>query len=212
MTMNKPLKFVFTGGCYSGKTTSMNIIKKILEEKGKKVIYLDELIRRYDIGSIDDIRNNPNAYMDLQYEIITAKMESEIEADELINSNICILIDRAVTDSLFYLTFYVSKNSLDEEHQQKFIKLFNKLNSYLIETPNIYDYIFEFTPIKKLEEQDTFRPKNLKDFQHIEYEMIKKYNKIYYDSHPGFMTIDLNNIPLKDVENFWREKLEKIIK
>ena len=188
----------------------MSLIKEILEEKGKKVIFLDELIRKHDIGSIDEIRNNPNAYMDLQYNIITSKMQSEIEASSSIEPNVYVLVDRAVTDSLFYLTFYVSKNSLDDEHQKKFINLFHSLNDYLSKTSEIYDYIYEFIPIKKLEEQDTFRPKNLKEFQNIEYEMIKKYNKIYYDGHKGFNEIDLNNIPLNKMKEFWRKKLEDI--
>lgn len=202
---------VFTGGCYSGKTTSMNIIKDLLEKQGKKVLYLDELIRNYEIGSIDEIRSNANAYMDLQYEIISSKMQSEIEANSINNSNLIVLVDRAVTDSLFYLTFYVNKNSLDEDHQKKFINLFHKLNSYLSDTPKIYDHIFEFTPIKKIEEQDIYRPKNLKEFQNIEYEMIKKYNKIYYSEHPGFTKIDLNDIPLSEMTTYWEEKLKDVL-
>ena len=76
----KPKIIVFTGGCYSGKTTSMEIIKKLLEEQGKSVIFLDELIRKYNIESIDDIRKDANKYMDLQYDIISGKIQAELKS------------------------------------------------------------------------------------------------------------------------------------
>jgi len=205
--MNCPKVLVFTGGCYSGKTTSMQVIKEILEEKGKNVIFLDELIRRHKIGSIDEIRRDPNKYMELQNDIIRGKMDSEKYSYKNFNENTVILVDRSVTDSLFYLTFYVDKNSLDIEHQKQFITLFNDLNDYLDTVSDIYTYIFEFTPLKEVIENDNFRPQNLKDLQNIEYKMIKKYNLLYFHNHSGYMSIDLNNVSKDNMKEYWKNLL-----
>lgn len=197
----KPKIIVFTGGCYSGKTTSMEIIKKLLEEQGKSVIFLDELIRKYNIESIDDIRKDANKYMDLQYDIISGKIQAELKS--YYSNYDYVLVDRSVTDSLFYLTFYVDKNNLDEEHQSKFINLFHHLNEYLLRVSDIYSYILEFQPIKNLIVEDKFRPQNLKELQEIEYEMIKKYNQLYFSKHQGYKHINLNFIPFEKMETFW---------
>ena len=197
----KPKIIVFTGGCYSGKTTSMEIIKKLLEEQRKSVIFLDELIRKYNIESIDDIRKDANKYMDLQYDIISGKIQAELKS--YYSNYDYVLVDRSVTDSLFYLTFYVDKNNLDEEHQSKFINLFHHLNEYLLRVSDIYSYILEFQPIKNLIAEDKFRPQNLKELQEIEYEMIKKYNQLYFSKHSGYKQINLNFIPFKKMETFW---------
>lgn len=204
----KPKILVFTGGCYSGKTTSMTIIKELLENQGKSVIFLDELIRKYNIESIDKIRKDANKYMDLQYDIISGKIQAELKS--YYSNYDIILVDRSVTDSLFYLTFYVDKNNLDNEHQQKFIQLFHSLNDYLDKVNNIYTYIFEFSPIQNLVEQDKFRPNNLKELQQIEYEMIKKYNQLYFNNHNGYMNIDLNKIPLDQMKVFWNNKIKEL--
>lgn len=208
--MNKPKILVFTGGCYSGKTTSMEIVKDILEKRGRKVIFLDELIRKHNIGSIDEIRKDPNKYMDLQYDIINGKIDSELYSFNNFDENTVILVDRSVTDSLFYLTFYVDKNSLDDEHTNKFIELFHLLNDYLSQVDRIYTYIFEFSPIKKLVQEDSFRPQKLKELQNIEYQMIKKYNFLYFHNHDGYMSIDLNNVAINDMTNFWTNKIDDL--
>ena len=208
--MSRPKFLVFTGGCYSGKTTSMEVIKDILEAQGKKVVFLDELIRRHKIGSIDEIRRDPNKYMELQNDIIRGKMDSEKYSYNNFDENTIILVDRSVTDSLFYLTFYVDKNSLDIEHQTQFIKLFHDLNKYLEEVNNVYTYIFEFTPLKNLIENDIFRPQNLKELQNIEYEMIKKYNFLYFHNHDGYMSIDLNSISKDEMYMYWTNLLNSL--
>lgn len=208
MDNKKSKLIVFAGGCHSGKTSSINVIENLLKNRGKSVISLNELIRKYNIESIDDIRKDPNKYVDIQYNIITGKISAEIEA---VSSDYdFILIDRSVTDSLFYLTFYVDKNNLDTEHQQKFIKLFHYLNNYLNDVNNIYTYIFEFVPIRQLQENDTFRPQNLKDLQEIEYEMIKKYNKLYFNNHNGYIKIDLNGMKLENLSDFWKNKIKEL--
>lgn len=213
--MSKPIYITFTGGCYSGKTTSINIIKQILEEKGKNVIMFNELIRNHNIGSIDDIRKNPNKYMELQDNIIRGKidMEKSIKNDPSYDSNTIVLIDRAVTDSLFYLTFYVYKNGLDEYHQEMFFNLFDYLNEYLDNIKSIYDYILEFKPIENKVEEDSFRPQNLNRMQRVEYEMIIKYNHRYFENiyfRYNYIKIDLNKVNINDMKQYWEEKLNNM--
>lgn len=210
--MNKPKYIVFTGGCYSGKTTSMEIIKNILESQGKHVIMFDELIRRHNIISIDDARKDPNKYMDLQYDIINGKIDMELSVLNKYDSNTFILVDRAVTDSLFYLTFYVNKNGLDKEHQQKFFELFSLLNDYLSNVTNIYDYVLEFKPIENKVQEDSFRPSNLNDMQRVEYEMIKKYNQLYFTKmEQNYRHIDLNEVNINDMQEYWKKYLKTMV-
>lgn len=211
--MNKPIYIIFSGGCYSGKTTSINIVKDILKAKGKNVIMFDELIRNHNIGSIDEIRKSPNKYMELQDNIIRGKIEMEksIKNNPSYGSNTIVLVDRAVTDSLFYLTFYVYKNGLDEYHQEMFFNLFDYLNNYLENDIRfIYDYILEFKPIENKVEEDSFRPQNLNRMQNVEYEMIKKYNHKYFENvyfRYKYINIDLNKVNINDMKQYWEEKL-----
>lgn len=210
MNLNKPKILVFSGSCYSGKTTSINVIKNILESKNKKVIFLSELIRKYNIVSIDKVRDDSNDYMELQNTVINDKINSEKKAIEDYNKNTYVLIDRSITDSLFYLTFYINKSNLDKEHKKMFIDLFNIVNNYLDNINNIYDFIFEFKPILNKTEVDKYRPENLNDFQSIEYEMIKKYNELYFKENKNYFKVDLNTVSLQDMEEYWKNVLEEL--
>ena len=104
----------FSGGCFSGKTTTMNEVKAYLEDAGYKVVVLGELIRTATSKPIDVIRKDPTAYLRLQEKIIRSKIEQENKALED-DSNTVYLADRAITDSLFYLQNYVDKSGLSDE-------------------------------------------------------------------------------------------------
>lgn len=208
--MTKPKIIVFSGGCYSGKTTSINVVKSILESRGKHVKCLSELIRSHNIGSIDEIRSNPNKYMELQNDIINGKIESEKFSYSNFDEDTIILVDRSITDSLFYLTFYVNKNALDTEHRELFVNLFHTVNNYLYEVNDIYTYIFEFKPLLNIVEEDSFRPQNLTEFQPVEYEMIKKYNMLYFNNHNGYLKVDLNDVGLDNMIDFWTKILDTL--
>lgn len=208
----KPIYIIFTGGCHSGKTTSIQIIKKILEKQGKKVFVFSEIIRSHNIGSIDEIRSDANKYMDLQNQIINEKIDMELSLtstgyeDELNRYNTVVLVDRAITDSLFYLTFYTNKNGFNDESKQKFLTTYNRIQNYLSNIKNVYNYVFEFKPLQQITEEDKFRPKALDKIKEIEYNMIHIYNKFYLD-FSGYKEIDLNNIPIEDMEKYWEEHL-----
>ena len=208
----KPIYIIFTGGCHSGKTTSIQIIKKILEKQGKKVFVFSEIIRSHNIGSIDEIRSDANKYMDLQNQIINEKIDMELSltstgyGDELNRYNTVVLVDRAITDSLFYLTFYTNKNGFNDESKQKFLTTYNRIQNHLSNIKDVYNYVFEFKPLQEITEDDKFRPKGLDKMKEIEYNMIHIYNKFYLD-FSGYKEIDLNNIPIEDMEKYWEKHL-----
>lgn len=211
----KPLYIIFTGGCHSGKTTSMQIIKKILEKQGKKVIIFSEIIRSHNIGSIDEIRADANKYMDLQYKIISEKIDMELSLtttsydNDLNRYNTVVLVDRAITDSLFYLTFYTNKNGFNDESTEKFFVTYNRIQNHLKNIHNVYNYVFEFKPLENINEEDSFRPKSLDKMKDIEYNIIHMYNKFYFN-FSGYKEIDLNNVPLNELEKYWESNLTNL--
>ena len=210
--MSKPVHIAFTGGCHSGKTTSIQTIKKILEKAGKKVFIFSEIIRNHNIGTIDEIRKDANKYMDLQHSIINEKIDME---NCFINSyseaynrlNTVVLIDRAITDSLFYLTFYTNKNEFNNESYDKFIYTLNNIYKHLDNIDNVYNYVFEFKPLNKIQENDVYRPSNLEQMKDIEYKMIHEYNKLYLPKHLQY--IDLNNVPMDMMEQYWENYIKE---
>lgn len=186
---------LLSGPCNSGKTTTLNALKKELFNGGEDVVILNELIRKIIYKPIDELRKNAHEYLTLQEQIITKKMEQEIIA--MFDTRFDVYIaDRAITDSLFYLENYVNKIDLNEEDSKLFCKLHGKICGYL----EHYFYMYHLVQFKPLEiiEQDLFRPKYLKYFHNYEYECINRLNKHYSIlSNNQFMELDLNHIPVQ---------------
>lgn len=161
----------FSGGCFSGKTKTMNEVKAYLEGAGYKVVVLDELIRTATDKPIDEIRKDPTAYLRLQEKIIRSKIEQENKALED-DSNTIYLADRAITDSLFYLQNYVDKSGLSDEDIVAYCKLHKEVVEHAnkvfgIKRPK-YFVVLEFSPIDG-KSNDQFRPKHIdcsKEYEH----------------------------------------------
>lgn len=192
----KPTIIAFSGGCHSGKTTTLKELKHVLCILGYKVIVLDEIIRGHSIKSIDDIRKNAPEYLKLQDTIIREKMDAELKAASLTDVDF-VLIDRSVCDSLFYLTFYVDKSQLSEEQLLLYAKLFADVDCHIkYAVENIYDFIFEFEPIKPKNVDDKFRPSKLNVLQDVEHIMIKTitegYLHFYHDKKISVYAPDIN--------------------
>jgi len=66
----------FSGACHSGKTTAISAVK----EAFPRSVSLDELIRQKDIPNLTALRADPNAYLDVEWDIITKKMKQEADA------------------------------------------------------------------------------------------------------------------------------------
>lgn len=179
-----PYIVAFSGGCFSGKTTTINKVANELKQLGYNIIILEENIRNKEIfkkaGSIDNIRQNPNSYLLLQNEIIKEKIEKENKIiGTRYSTKTVVLVDRALTDSLFYLSCYVDKVNLTLENKKIFRQLFNSIYTYLLLTKR-YNKVLEFMPIKKVENLDNFRPKNLEQLHFFEYKLIHCFNNQFF--------------------------------
>lgn len=196
-----PFTIAFSGGCFSGKTSTMEALKSILEKDGYKVVIISEAMRETEVAksgmSIDAIRQDANLYFKLQKEIIRKKINQEFEAFNG-EPNTIYLFDRAITDSLFYYEFYVDKSKLDNKEDyfgfHKF--LLNKVSLML----NQIDLLIEFKPLKNCDvNDDKMRPAYLKEVSYSEYTCIHRLNYTYrrinsgLGSRLGFMSINLNN-------------------
>lgn len=192
---------VFSGGCYSGKTTTMQKFIKALENKRVEVKVLDEIVRKHKIQSIDELRKNPATYLDFQNMIINEKIEAELLC---INENRkqVVVCDRAITDSLFYLLFYVDKANLNEEQMALYANLYESIDQYAKRAfSEIYDLLIEFKPIDKNETYDSYRPKNISINKYIEHKMISTLNDAYSNTSADLQTLflDLNKSSYDDL-------------
>lgn len=179
-----PYIVAFSGGCFSGKTTTINKVAEKLRQLGYTVYILNENIRDKNAfrkaGNIDNIRQDPNSYLLLQKEIIREKIENENEIlGAKYTTKTIILVDRALTDSLFYLSCYVDKGNLTLENKKIFRRMFNSIYTYLSLTKR-YDKVLEFKPLK-IKNIDEYRPKDLEQLHFFEYEMIHCLNNNFFD-------------------------------
>lgn len=197
---------LFSGGCNSGKTTTLKAVASKLQSLGYDVNILDELIRKETDKPIDELRKDANAYLKLQDKIIRAKIEQEKAAIENNRTDDIYLADRAVTDSLFYLENYVDKSQLDEEGLKLFCRLHNSVHEYLKRYFWRYFLVVEFQPVA-VREYDLFRPvciDMMKDYEAIGIERLNWYYSNGYKKQ-NFMVADLNYTKLE-------ETVDKIIK
>lgn len=177
--MSKPIVIAFSGGCFSGKTTTMEKLKESLEKRGHRVIMLSELVREYKIGSIDELRENPSKYLAFQDSIITSKISAEAHLlSQAYSDTDIVLVDRAITDSLFYLLFYVDKKELTERDLNIYWHLLSRAQNHAeYAFKHIYDEVIEFAPINKLCDDTVFRPQKIDILKYIESIAISMLNK-----------------------------------
>lgn len=170
--------FAFSGGCHSGKTTTLNKVAELLEAHGYTVKKLSELMREVaPVNDIDELRSNPSLYLWTQEKIISEKIEQEEKA--FVDTSDCIyLVDRAITDSLFYLEHYVDKNRLNDEQLEKFCALDTKVRQHMHRafSRSLYTAVIQFKPINDIIEQDSYRPKRLDIMKIYEYKCISHMN------------------------------------
>lgn len=190
--MSKPLVIAFSGGCFSGKTTTMEKLKESLEKRGHKVTTLDELVRERKIESIDKLRQDPSAYLKFQQDIILEKIDAELNCTKL-DADV-VLVDRAITDSLFYLVFYVDKSRLSFDDIALFYGLQNRIRMHMKQAfEQIYNLVIEFSPINAVCDDKVFRPKQIGALKYIEYDIISMLNDYAISSTLGkYVRWDLN--------------------
>lgn len=190
--MGKPVVIAFSGGCFSGKTTTMEKLKESLERRGRKVAMLSELVREHKIESIDKLRQDPSAYLKFQQDIILEKIDAELNCTKLDVD--VVLVDRAITDSLFYLMFYVDKSKLSFDDIALFYGLQNRIRMHMKQAfKQIYDLVIEFSPINAVCDDKVFRPKQIGALKYIEYDIISMLNDYANSSTLGkYVRWDLN--------------------
>lgn len=173
-----------SGASHSGKTTFM----EKASQDFNNVVLVDEKIRDYDIN-IDEIRQDPKAYLDLEIKIINDKIEDEIATKDQADS--IILIDRSLVDSYFYYTFYTDKSSYNQEDLQKYHDFLFKLTAVTeSHMNNLYDYVFFFQPLRNHTRRDKFTQKNLALTQENEYQMMRALTKGFLEDQSKM--IDVN--------------------
>lgn len=184
---------LFSGGCNSGKTTTLKAVASELLLHGYNVNILDELIRKETDKPIDELRKDAKAYLKLQDNIIRKKIEQEKAVIEDTHTDDIYLADRAVTDSIFYLENYVDKSQLDEKDLKLFYRLHNYVHEYLKRYFWHYTLVAEFQPIA-VKELDLFRPIQIDLAKDYEATCIARLNYCYSNGYKmqNFTVIDLN--------------------
>ena len=169
----------FSGGCGSGKTTTIAKIKNILtEQTGLNVVILNELLREKTDIPIDKLRKSPSDYLLLQDTIIREKIKQECEAFND-KSNTVYLVDRAITDSIFYLENYVDKSVLSENEIAILCELDAKARAHAnYAFTKGYSCVLEFEPLY-IQNNDKYRPEFLDHLRFYEYTAIQTLNIAY---------------------------------
>lgn len=193
-----PFTIAFSGGCFSGKTSTMEALKSILEKEGYNVVIISEAMRETEAAksgmSIDAIRQDANLYFKLQKEIIQKKINQEFEAFNGKPDTI-YLFDRAITDSLFYYEFYVDKVKLD--NKEEYFKFHKYLLDKVSSTLNQVDLLIEFKPLNNRDiNADKMRPAYLSSASYSEFACIFILNNNYrrkLDRKLGYYMVDLND-------------------
>ena len=193
-----PFTIAFSGGCFSGKTSTMEALKSILEKEGYNVVIISEAMRETEAAksgmSIDAIRQDANLYFKLQKEIIQKKINQEFEAFNGKPDTI-YLFDRAITDSLFYYEFYVDKGKLD--NKEEYFKFHKYLLDKVSSTLNQVDLLIEFKPLNNRDiNADKMRPAYLSSASYSEFACIFILNNNYrrkLDRKLGYYMVDLND-------------------
>jgi hypothetical protein len=216
---SKPFTIAFSGGCFSGKTSTMKALKSILEKYGFTVIILDELIRKSQKAkatkSIDEIRRDANEYFELQKEIIQEKIKQENKA---FNSSkpIIYLFDRALTDSLFYYEFYVDKNNL--HNKLSYFEFYEDIVNSVIKSFNLLDMLIEFKPLMNIKNEDTMRPAMINNSAQVEYLGIHRNNAAFFiplqiaKAHKGYVEIDLSDPSCNNCIELIINKIQEVCK
>ncbi len=190
--MNNNIGIVFSGGCFSGKTTSINKFKEFFGEEN--CIVLNEVIRDILTVPIDELRSDYSEYLRFQEKVINMKIDQEDKAFES-NHNKIILIDRSLADSLFYLTFYLDKSNLQESEIEMLASLYQFVKvSARIAYFSYYDVILNFSPLThsiNAQTENIFRSSNVDTLKSIECDMIKNISKSFI-VHNEEIDIDLN--------------------
>lgn len=174
----------FSGGCFSGKTSAIEALKRLLISQGVEVHLGNELVRNNARAvDIDKIRSNADKYLQFELEVINAKIEYEQSLQKRFSDNCVILLDRALTDSLMYYTLYIDVNKLSNVSLDIYREFREKLsNAIYYSFANIYTHVIEFSPLNATcykAEDIKFRPLQVDTLKYIEHDIVQELNESY---------------------------------
>lgn len=209
--IKKPFVVAFSGGCCSGKTTTLNALKGQLEKEGKKVLVFKADSHAYLAErntTIDAIRRRALDYLRFQEWICheQANFENQILQDRYYEYDV-ILLDRSLFDCLFYTQYYIDLGNESLQLGMGFNRYYDLqlyLDKYLTKAiQRIYDMVLFFEPIVAPEGDTSMysRPVGLDMLKYIEGQGI--YSLIKYRAAPGRLClINLNTTELqKAIQN-----------
>ncbi len=200
--MKKPIIIAFSGGCFSGKTSTIEALKKFFDTKSTQVIVLSELLRKVTKLPISEMRKYQNSYFEFEKKIISEKINQEENVKKQLYQDCVVLVDRALTDSLFYYENYINTN---EFVSQKALESYYKFHKYLISKviehfKYVYNLVIEFKPLNASYNESKYRPNDVRLSNKYEYECIKRLN-FYYSINTGtkFLYADLSSSNSNDL-------------
>lgn len=165
--------------------------------QGKRVRVLPKVRYYKPIVSIDAIRSDAHEYLQYEEYITRGMMTLENDIFESKEDEI-VLIDRPVTDSLFYMTFYLDPTKLTHDELVQYHNLVgDALKHMAFAYEYIYDHVLFFAPISNDSHYDLFRPAQASILKHTESALVNMYNKAYA-KEGRYHQFDLNkseNIP-----------------
>jgi len=180
------MRISISGACSSGKTTAINKIKSICNDKGIPIEIASEFIRENkDIVSIDEIRKDSNRYFKLQHDVIMTRIKMETTAPR----KGIFLTDRNLIDTLYYYQNYVTDKNIVNCNGYTYHTLLDYLLNY-IKTDTNLDLIILMKPLKGVGLDDPMREKNLINSQNSEWEIIRALNYGFYNGRVPILEVD----------------------
>lgn len=179
--MSKSIIIAFSGASYSGKTTTIEKLKSIYQDR---LLISDEVIRDKNID-IAELRNDANKYLEFEIDVIQQKIDNDIRLSKQAQiENKILFMDRSIYDSMTYFYLYLTPSKLSNENLIKF----SKFDTYLQKIANMYNNIlncivlFKPLPIELKEiEQDQYRGNDLVYLQSVEYNFIKTLTNAHFN-------------------------------
>lgn len=205
--MLNPMPFIvpFSGGCFSGKTTTMRAVQAILSNLKYNCRIVEEPIRRLKIASIDELRKKPSEYLKMQLKITPARINHELSLRETQMPAI-FLVDRALADSMFYPLFYLNTEELNNKELAKAKDLFNLMqNSAPFLYSGVYNHVLFFRPMELACTDTKFRPTRIDVLKYIESDMILNLTKTFTDN---FTVLNMNHQTAEEVANLILSKIQ----
>lgn len=186
------IKIAFSGPNHSGKTTTMTKLFDKLAGMSKDVIVFGENMHKLMQGkSIDDIRADPKLYLDIEWQCIEERIQFEAAIQKYENDkDVVALIDRPLSDSLYYLVAYTNTSLFGFEDLDKFKVLVEKTKA-ACEKYMLNQIVYVFNPLCIECTDFKYRPKNIKSVAQHDYDKMLDLAKIY-SKHVS--QIDLNYI------------------